>query len=60
VVAQYHSNMGNTGAFMVRRGRHKLITFGHFLPTYAPGAYPPQVRVEWCSVCVWNKGQVNC
>ena len=28
VVAQYHSNMGNTGSFMLRQGKWKLITFG--------------------------------
>ncbi len=27
-VSEYHSNMGNTGAFMIRRGPWKYITFG--------------------------------
>jgi arylsulfatase A-like enzyme len=29
VVSQYHSNMGNTGSFMIRKGPWKLITYGN-------------------------------
>ena len=28
VTSQYHSNMGNTGSFMIRQGRWKYIAFG--------------------------------
>jgi arylsulfatase K len=35
ITAQYHSNMANTGTFMVRRGAWKYIQFGHFLKAYA-------------------------
>jgi arylsulfatase A-like enzyme len=28
-VAEYHSNLANTGSFMIRRGQWKLITYGH-------------------------------
>ena len=35
ITSQYHSNMGNTGAFMVRSGKYKYITFGHYLKAYA-------------------------
>ena len=41
-VSQYHSNMGNTGAFCIVHGKHKYITFGHgFNQTY--GAYGDQL-----------------
>ena len=42
VASQYHSNMGNTGAFMLRRGAHKYVAFGHgFNGTF--GGYAPQL-----------------
>jgi len=42
VVSQYHSNMGNTGAFCVVQGNYKYIAFGHgFNATF--GAYAPQL-----------------
>ena len=31
ITSQYHSNMGNTGSFMVRKGEWKYIQFGHYL-----------------------------
>eukprot|EP01084_Bolivina_argentea_P129138 228124_1 len=34
ITSQYHSNMGNTGSFMVRQGKWKYITFGHFLKAF--------------------------
>ncbi len=38
VVSQYHSNMGNTGSFMIRSGPWKYIAFGRatYDPTYTP------------------------
>ena len=30
--AQYHSNMGNTGTFMLRKNKWKLIVYGTALP----------------------------
>lgn len=38
VVSQYHSNMGNTGSFMIRAGPWKYIAFGRYLydKTYTP------------------------
>jgi len=42
VIAQYHSNMGNTGAFMVRWGPWKYVTFGRHLSAYATG-YPARL-----------------
>ena len=38
VVSQYHSNMGNTGSFMIRKGNYKYIAFGRkaFDPSYTP------------------------
>ena len=41
VTSQYHSNMGNTGSFMVRKGKWKYIQFGHFLRAFAD--YQPQL-----------------
>ena len=41
VFSQYHSNMGNTGSFMVRKGPWKYISFGHVLSTFAPQKYTP-------------------
>ena len=42
VVSQYHSNMGNTGAFCIVHGRYKYIAFGHgFNATY--GGYAAQL-----------------
>lgn len=42
VASQYHSNMGNTGAFMLRQGDYKYIAFGHgFNGTF--GGYAPQL-----------------
>ena len=35
ITSQYHSNMGNTGAFMVRSGSYKYVQYGHYLATYA-------------------------
>jgi arylsulfatase K len=43
VIAQYHSNMGNTGAFMVRKGAWKYITYGHTLSLYSPKVYHAQL-----------------
>eukprot|EP01084_Bolivina_argentea_P192347 330242_1 len=34
ITSQYHSNMGNTGAFMVRSGKYKYIQYGHYLKAY--------------------------
>jgi arylsulfatase K len=38
VVSQYHSNMGNTGSFILRRGNYKYIAFGRkaYDPSYTP------------------------
>ena len=38
VVSQYHSNMGNTGSFMLRKGNYKYIAFGRkaYDPSYTP------------------------
>ena len=38
VTAQYHSNMGNTGSFMLRKGNYKYIAFGRkaYDPSYTP------------------------
>lgn len=38
VVSQYHSNMGNTGSFMIRSGQWKYTAFGRFSydKTYTP------------------------
>ena len=41
VVSQYHSNMGNTGSFMIRDGPYKYITFGTTLSTFKE--YRPQL-----------------
>merc|ERR1711971_218865 len=41
VTSQYHSNMGNTGSFMVRKAQWKYIQFGHFLRAFAN--YQPQL-----------------
>merc|ERR1712013_551527 len=41
VTSQYHSNMGNTGSFMVRKDQWKYIQFGHFLRAFAN--YQPQL-----------------
>lgn len=48
VVAQYHSNMGNTGSFMIVQGIWKLITFGTNGGNFngscgAPCTYPHQL-----------------
>ena len=43
VVAEYHSNMGNTGSFGIVRGDWKLITFGHTLPWFNATAYVPML-----------------
>jgi arylsulfatase K len=32
VLSQYHSNMGNTGSFMLRRGRFKYIAYAGYEP----------------------------
>lgn len=42
-ISQYHSNMANTGSFMVRKGPWKYITFGHTLSTFNASAYTPQL-----------------
>eukprot|EP01083_Nonionella_stella_P225373 801301_1 len=34
ITAQYHSNMGNTGSFMVRKDKWKYIAFGHYLNAF--------------------------
>eukprot|EP01063_Lacrimia_lanifica_P011129 TRINITY_DN1790_c1_g4_i1.p1 TRINITY_DN1790_c1_g4~~TRINITY_DN1790_c1_g4_i1.p1 ORF type:complete len:571 (+),score=183.33 TRINITY_DN1790_c1_g4_i1:52-1764(+) len=38
ILAQYHSNMGNTGSFMYRSGPWKYLVFGRhaYDPTYVP------------------------
>mmetsp|Transcript_6080 Transcript_6080/g.15015 ORF Transcript_6080/g.15015 Transcript_6080/m.15015 type:complete len:212 (+) Transcript_6080:1-636(+) len=41
IVSQYHSNMGNTGSFMIRQGPWKYIAFGNTLPAYKN--YEPQL-----------------
>ena len=41
VTSQYHSNMGNTGSFMVRKGDWKYIQFGHYLKAFEN--YEPQL-----------------
>jgi len=43
ILSQYHSNMGNTGSFMVRKGPWKYITFGHTLSTFSESAYTAQL-----------------
>jgi len=42
ITAQYHSNMGNTGSFMVRHGPWKLVLFGTNGKAFASG-YTPQL-----------------
>ena len=34
IFSQYHSNMGNTGSFMIRKDEYKYIQFGHYLSTF--------------------------
>eukprot|EP01084_Bolivina_argentea_P020443 38010_1 len=41
ITSQYHSNQGNTGSFMVRKGKWKYIQFGHYLKAYSD--YKPQL-----------------
>lgn len=43
VVAEYHSNLGSTGSFMIRSGHWKLITFGHTFQWFNSTAYAPQL-----------------
>jgi len=40
VLSQYHSNMGNTGSFMIRSGDWKYIAFGHTLRAFQASLYP--------------------
>ena len=42
VVSQYFSNMGNTGAWMIRRGSYKYNAFGQALSAFKQG-YSPQL-----------------
>jgi arylsulfatase A-like enzyme len=37
--AEYHSNLANTGSFMLRTQAYKLITFGHTYPWFAATNY---------------------
>ena len=37
VAAQYHSNMGNTGSYMLRWRQWKYIAFGHTFETFSVG-----------------------
>merc|ERR1719453_2764025 len=41
ITAQYHSNMGNTGSFMVRWKQWKYIVFGTTLKAFS--GYKPQL-----------------
>ena len=41
ITAQYHSNMGNTGSFMIRQGDWKYIVYGTALKAFA--GYKPQL-----------------
>ena len=41
IFAQYHSNMANTGSYMVRKGPWKYISFGHTLAAFSPKVYTP-------------------
>ena len=41
VVSQYHSNMGNTGSFMIRDGPYKYIAFGTTISAFKN--YRPQL-----------------
>ena len=34
VTSQYHSNLANTGVFMVRKGEWKYIQYGHYLKAF--------------------------
>ena len=44
VCSQYHSNMGNTGAFMIRQGKWKYQSFGNALPAFKRAkGYVPQL-----------------
>ena len=43
VCAEYHSNLGSTGSFMIRSGKWKLITFGHTFAWFNATAYMPQL-----------------
>ena len=43
VDAEYHSNMGNTGTFMLRSGKWKLITYGTALPEIFGPDYTDQL-----------------
>lgn len=43
VVSEYHSDKGSTGAFMIRQGDFKLITFGHAFPWFNASSFPDQL-----------------
>ena len=43
ITAEYHSNLGNTGAFMIRMNQWKLIEFGHTFPWFNATSYVPQL-----------------
>ena len=64
VVAEYHSNLGSTGSFMIRTARWKLITFGHTFAWFNETAYTPQLfdldadPLELADVSAANPGVV--
>jgi arylsulfatase A-like enzyme len=40
IASEYHSNMGNTGSFMLRQGDYKYITYSPYFPgPAAPSPY---------------------
>ncbi len=43
VCAEYHSNLGSTGSYMIRSAQWKLITFGHTFAWFNASAYIPQL-----------------
>eukprot|EP01084_Bolivina_argentea_P062093 113537_1 len=34
MISQYHSNMGNTASYMVRKDKYKYVQFGHYLNAF--------------------------
>ena len=60
VTAEYFSNMGNTGSFMVRSGNYKYIAFGRhaYDATYTPQLFDLQSDPEELNNIAVNKPQV--
>jgi arylsulfatase A-like enzyme len=43
IVSEYHSNLANTGSFMIRSGQWKLITYGHTFSWFNSSAFVDQL-----------------